>query len=140
VQARPVPVPKVGRDYMSNEIDWTLKEQSRYIRGFSDGEGSVIFGWSHKTKNGKKYKQRNRSIKLSNTNKGLLLKIKKMLENLGIKSHLYIDTRAGTRRSTKDSWSLTILGKENFEKFQRIIGFNEEWKSKRLQQIISSYR
>jgi len=94
-----------------------MKEQVRYIRGFTDGEGTVIFGWSHKTKKGKKYKQRNRSIKLSNTNKELLLTIKKMLENLGIKSHLYIDTRAGVRRSTVDSWSLVVLGKENFEKF-----------------------
>jgi intein-encoded DNA endonuclease-like protein len=121
-------------------LDWSIKEQAKYIRGFADGEGSVIFGWSHKTKNGKKYRQRNRSIKLSNTNKELLLTIKKMLENLEIKSHLYIDTRAGVRRSTKDSWSLVVLGKENFERFQNTIGFTEQRKRERLQRMVSSYR
>ncbi len=137
---RPDPVPKVGRDMNKEILSWSLKEQAKYIRGFVDGEGSVIFGWSHTTKNGKKYKQRNRAVRISNTNKEILLTIKNILEKMGMQSHLYMDTKAGIRKSTIDSWLLVILGKENFEKFQNYIGFTERWKKDRLQQIVASYR
>lgn len=121
-------------------LDWPIEEQTKYIRGFVDGEGTVIFGWNHTTKNGKKYIQRNRAIRISNSNKEILLTIRKVLEKLKIKSHLYIDVRAGIRRAKVDSWVLVVLGKESFERFQEHIGFTEKWKRSRLKEIVASYR
>jgi intein-encoded DNA endonuclease-like protein len=125
---------------MDDMLNWSQLEQAKYIRGFGDGEGSVIFGWSYKKKNGKKYPQRNRSIKFSNTNKLILTAIKKMLEKMGISSHIYVDTKAGVRRSTIDSWSLVICKKEDFKRFNELIGFSDLKKSEKLSQVISSYK
>ena len=121
-------------------LDWPTNEQARYIRGFGDGEGSVINSLAYKKVKDKRYQQRNRTIKFSNTNKENLIIIKKMLEKMDIESHIYIDTRAGIRRATIDSWSLVICGKVNFIRFDRLIGFSDKQKAKKLKKMILSYK
>lgn len=121
-------------------LRWSKSEQARYIAGFVDGEGWPAF-YIDKTEKGRHKPGyiNSRAVFISNTNKALLLAIQEMLKNLGIESRLYLDAKAGTRKSTKDSWKLTILGKENLEQFSKKIGFCDKEKSKTLQKMLSSY-
>src|SRR3989344_9615904 len=98
-------------------LHWSLIEQIKYIRGFADGEGTPIMNMGYKKKNGKLYHQWDRRIKLSNTDKTLLITIKKMMDTVGIKSKIYLDHAAGTGRATKDCWALLVLGRDNIALF-----------------------
>ncbi len=120
---------------------WSLAEQARYIRGFVDGEGWPAFYYDKVTRgHHKKGYISNRAVFISNTDKALLQGVKKMLENLGVESRLYLDAKAGTRRSTIDSWKLAILGRGNLTLFSKVIGFSGAKKAKILQTMLNSYR
>ena len=123
-------------------LAWPLNEQAKYLRGFADGEGGPRFyRWRHERKGhhvpGEPH---NRAITISNSDKCLLNTVQRMLKNLGVKSHMYLDVRKGERKATMDSWVLKILDKESITKFAKLIGFSNPQKMDVLQQIIASYR
>lgn len=126
---------------MYNEmLEWSTKEQMKYIRGFADGEGTPIMRLGCKRKNGKEYPQWDRKVKLSNSDKEMLITIQEMLHNMGVMSRLYIDHKAGTGRATKDCWALLVLGKENIARFGKLVGFTDAQKADQLRKIVASYR
>lgn len=114
--------------------------QLKYIRGFTDGEGTPVMYRGSKTKNGKKYPQWDRKIKISNSDKELLLTIQEVLLRVGIESHIYLDHAAGSCRSTKDCWGLVVLGKGNIQKFVNMVGFTEPRKIETAKKLLGSYR
>ena len=126
---------------MYNEMKlWSRREQIKYIKGFTDGEGGPVMHRGKKIKNGKVYPQWGRKVSITNSNKELLLTLQEILKTIGITSHIYLNHRKGTGRCTIDSWQLVILGKENIEKFGRIIGFTDIEKQIKLNKILASYR
>jgi len=128
-------------DVYEEMLKWTPSEKAGYIRGFVDGEGWPAFYYDRVTRgHHKRGYISNRAVFISNTNKKLLLTIQKLLEMLGVKSRLYLDAKAGTRRNTKDSWKVAILGQENLTRFSNTIGFGDADKMQILQNMLSSYR
>jgi len=127
-----------GRNEM---LQWTLPEQERYIRGFVDGEGWPAY---YRTRSRHGHHRpgyiSSRAVFVSNTNKMLLESIRAMLNNLGIESKLYLDTKAGVRKSTVTSWKLTILGRDNLLRFRDKIGFSDLGKATTLTALLNSYR
>ncbi|MEM5814311.1 MAG: LAGLIDADG family homing endonuclease [Candidatus Aenigmatarchaeota archaeon] len=112
----------------------------KYIRGFADGEGAPIMYRGCKKKNGKSYPQWDRKVKLSNSDKELLLTVQQMLHNVGIESRMYMDHPAGTGRATKDCWALVVLGKNNIVRFRELVGFTDARKADLIGKIVASYR
>ena len=127
-----------GRNEM---LHWALPEQERYIRGFVDGEGWPAY---YRTRSSHGHHRpdyiSSRAVFVSNTNKMLLGSIGAMLNNLGIESKLYLDTKAGVRKSTVTSWKLTILGRDNLLRFRDKIGFSDLGKATTLKAMLDSYR
>ncbi|TMI09176.1 hypothetical protein E6H34_02420 [Candidatus Bathyarchaeota archaeon] len=74
------------------------------------------------------------------TNSMLLENIGGMLTEMGIDSKLYLDTKAGVRRSTITSWKLAILGRDNLLRFCDRIGFSDVGKAGTLRAMLDSYR
>ena len=129
-------------DTTRNEmLQWALNEQERYIRGFVDGEGWPAFYRTRSTRaHHKPGYVSSRAVFVSNTNKALLENIRAMLTEMGIDSKLYLDTKAGVRRSTITSWKLAILGRDNLVRFQDRIGFSDSGKAGTLRTMLDSYR
>jgi len=125
----------------SEMLQWALREQERYIRGFVDGEGWPAF---YRTRSARAHHKpgyiSSRAVFVSNTNKALLENIRAMLSEMGINSKLYLDTKAGVRRSTITSWKLAILGRDNLLRFRDRIGFSDAGKSGTLTAMLDSYR
>jgi len=122
-------------------LQWALREQERYIRGFVDGEGWPAFYRTRSTQaHHKPGYISSRAVFVSNTNKVLLENIRAMLSEMGIDSKLYLDTKAGVRRSTITSWKLAILGRDNLLRFRDRIGFSDAGKSGTLTAMLDSYR
>ena len=125
----------------SEMLQWALREQERYIRGFVDGEGWPAFYRTRSTRaHHKPGYISSRAVFVSNTNKSLLEDIRAMLSEMGIDSKLYLDTKAGVRRSTITSWKLAILGRDNLARFQDRIGFSDSGKAGTLRTMLDSYR
>ncbi|MFH0830345.1 MAG: LAGLIDADG family homing endonuclease [Candidatus Aenigmatarchaeota archaeon] len=124
----------------SEMLNWPQSQQMKYIRGFADGEGTPIMRRGCKKKNGKEYPQWDRKIKISNSDKKLLLTVQKMLEKAGVESRIYLDHAAGTGRATMDCWALLVLGKSNMTKFGSLVGFTESRKAILIRKILDSYR
>jgi len=125
----------------SEMLQWALREQERYIRGFVDGEGWPAFYGTRSTRaHHKPGYISGRAVFVSNTNKSLLEDIRAMLSEMGIDSKLYLDTKAGVRRSTITSWKLAILGRDNLLRFRDRIGFSDAGKSGTLTGMLDSYR
>jgi intein-encoded DNA endonuclease-like protein len=125
----------------SEMLRWTLPEQERYVRGFVDGEGWPAYYTTRSSRGHHRPGYVNiRAVFVSNTNKPLLQNIRTMLSQLGIESKLYLDTRAGVRRSTITSWKLAILGRENLLRFRERIGFSDPGKTRTLKTMLASYR
>jgi intein/homing endonuclease len=125
-----------------NEMSqWALREQERYIRGFVDGEGWPAF---YKTRSTRAHHKpgyvSSRAVFVSNTNKPLLENIRAMLTEMRIDSKLYLDSKAGVRRSTITSWKLAILGRDNLLRFGDKIGFTDAGKAGTLKAMLDSYR
>jgi len=122
-------------------LQWTVPEQERYIRGFVDGEGWPAY---YRTQSRHGHHRpgyiSSRAVFVSNTNKALLESVRAMLDRLGIESKLYLDARAGVRKSTVTSWKLTILGRDNLLRFRDKIGFSDLGKSTTLKAMLDSYR
>jgi intein/homing endonuclease len=125
-----------------NEMSqWALREQERYIRGFVDGEGWPAYYRTRSTRaHHKPGYVSSRAVFVSNTNKALLENIKAMLAKMGIDSKLYLDSKAGVRRSTITSWKLAILGRDNLLRFRHRIGFTDTGKAGTLKTMLDSYR
>jgi intein/homing endonuclease len=122
-------------------LHWALNEQERYIRGFVDGEGWPAFYRTRSTQaHHKPGYVSSRAVFVSNANKALLEKIRAMLTEMGIDSKLYLDTKAGVRRSTITSWKLAILGRDNLVRFQERTGFSDSGKAGTLRTMLDSYR
>jgi len=122
-------------------LQWTLHEQERYIRGFVDGEGWPAFYRTRSTRaHHKPGYVSSRAVFVSNTNKALLENIRAMLTEMGIDSKLYLDTKAGVRRSTITSWKLAIIGRDNLIRFRDGIGFSDAGKAGTLRAMLDSYR
>lgn len=121
-------------------LHWPVDNQMKYIRGFADGEGTPIMRKGYKKKNGKLYPQWDRKIKISNSDKELLLTVKEMLQNARIDSRLYLDHAAGRGRATIDCWALCILKKDSIARFNEFIGFTQTRKADLMKSIIASYR
>jgi intein/homing endonuclease len=125
----------------SEMLQWTVPEQERYIRGFVDGEGWPAY---YRTRSRQGHHKpgyvSSRAVFISNTNKALLDSIGAMLNKLGIESKLYLDARAGVRKSTVTSWKLTILGRDNLLRFRERIGFSDIGKATTLKAMLDSYR
>jgi intein/homing endonuclease len=122
-------------------LQWALREQERYIRGFVDGEGWPAYYRTRSTRaHHKPGYVRSRAVFVSNTNKALLENIRAMLTAMGIDSKLYLDTKAGVRRSTITSWKLAILGRDNLLRFRERIGFSDAGKAGTLKAVLDSYR
>jgi len=125
----------------SEMLQWALREQERYTRGFVDGEGWPAFYRTRSTRaHHKPGYISSRAVLVSNTNKSLLEDIRAMLSEMGIDSKLYLDTKAGVRRSTITSWKLAILGRDNLLRFRDRIGFSDAGKSGTLTAMLDSYR
>jgi intein-encoded DNA endonuclease-like protein len=125
----------------SETLQWTLREQERYIRGFVDGEGWPAYYRTRSTRaHHKPGYVSSRAVFVSNTNKALLENIRAMLNEMGIDSKLYLDTKAGVRRSTITSWKLAILGRDNLVRFHDRIGFTDSGKAGTLKAMLNSYR
>ncbi len=122
-------------------LNYTKEQKISYLRGLADGEGWPAF-YRDKTTRGhhKQGYANNRSICISNTDLQLLEKAQQLLESLGIISKIYKDSVAGTRKATKDSWKLTILGKENMQIFADLVGFTNPEKEDKLRNMMASYR
>jgi len=126
---------------MYNEMkNWSKKEQIKYIKGFTDGEGGPVMYRGKKVKNNRIYPQWDRKIAITNSDKKLLFMLKKTLKGFNIESHIYLNHKKGTGRCTIDSWQLVVLGKENIERFGKIIGFTNIEKQAKFNQISASYR
>ncbi|HEV2119718.1 MAG TPA: LAGLIDADG family homing endonuclease [Candidatus Bathyarchaeia archaeon] len=122
-------------------LQWALREQERYIRGFVDGEGWPAYYRTRSTRaHHKPGYVSSRAVFISNTNKALLENIRVMLYKMGIDSKLYLDTKAGVRRSTITSWKLAILGRDNLRLFRDRIGFSDAGKAGILKSMLDSYR
>ena len=125
----------------SEMLQWTVPEQERYVRGFVDGEGWPAY---YRTRSRQGHHKPgyvgSRAVFVSNTNKTLLRSIRAMLHSLGIESKLYLDARAGVRKSTITSWKLAILGRENLLQFRDRIGFRDTFKAETLKAMLDSYR
>ena len=125
----------------SEMLQWALREQERYIRGFVDGEGWPAFYRTRSTRaHHKPGYISSRAVLVSNTNKSLLEDIRAILSEMGIDSKLYLDTKAGVRRSTITSRKLAILGRDNLLRFRDRIGFSDAGKSGTLTAMLDSYR
>ena len=125
----------------SEMLQWALREQERYTRGFVDGEGWPAFYRTRSTRaHHKPGYISSRAVFVSNTNKSLLEDIRAMISEMGIDSKLYLDTKAGVRRSTITSWKLAILGRDNLLRFRDRIGFSDAGKSGTLTAMLDSYR
>ena len=125
----------------SEMLQWALREQERYIRGFVDGEGWPAFYRTRSTRaHHKPGYISSRAVFVSNTNKSLLEDIRAMISEMGIDSKLYLDTKAGVRRSTITSRKLAILGRDNLLRFRDRIGFSDAGKSGTLTAMLDSYR
>jgi len=125
----------------SEMLQWALREQERYTRGFVDGEGWPAFYRTRSTRaHHKPGYVSSRAVFVSNTNKAVLENIKAMLTEMGIDSKLYLDTKAGVRRSTITSWKLAILGRDNLLRFRDRIGFSDAGKAGTLRAMLDSYR
>jgi intein/homing endonuclease len=125
----------------SEMLQWSLREQERYIRGFIDGEGWPAYYRTRSTRaHHKPGYVSSRAVFVSNTNKALLENIRAMLTTMGIDSKLYLDTKAGVRRSTITSWKLAILGRDNLLRFRERIGFSDSGKAGTLKAMLDSYR
>jgi len=123
-------------------LAWSTNEQAKHIRGFVDGEGGPRFyRWSSERKGhhvpGDPHV---RAITISNSDRRLLNTVQKMLNNIGIKAHMYLDVKKGQRKATMDSWVLKVLDKKSLAKFAEVVGFSNPEKMDVLQQIIASYR
>jgi intein/homing endonuclease len=125
----------------SEMLQWTRPEQERYIRGFVDGEGWPAYYRTRSIQGHHRPGYVNiRAVFVSNTNKALLENIREMLRGLGIESKLYLDAKAGVRRSTITSWKLAILGRDNLLRFRAKIGFSDSAKARTLKTMLDSYR
>jgi intein/homing endonuclease len=127
--------------FNSEMLQWSVREQSRYIRGFVDGEGWPAY---YRTRSQRGHHRPGyvsiRAVFISNTNKALLENIRVMLLTLGIESKLYLDARAGVRRSKTTSWKIAILGRSNLLRFQKRIGFSDSEKMNTLRLMLNSYK
>jgi len=123
-------------------LAWSHNEQARYVHGFVDGEGGPRFyRWRSERKGHHMPEEPHvRAITISNSGRCLLNTVQQMLNNLGIRSRIYLDVRKGQRKATMDSWVLKILDRESLAKFGQDIGFGDPRKMDVLQQIIASYR
>lgn len=83
---------KVGRFHRGFEPLNLREHEKAYLAGLFDGEGSVVLH---------KYRERNSyhpEITLANTDLAIMEEIKRMLNNAGIKTHLYVQQRGGKNR------------------------------------------
>tara|TARA_Y100000310_G_scaffold288308_1_gene313833 strand:+ start:2458 stop:3171 length:714 start_codon:yes stop_codon:yes gene_type:complete len=105
---------------------------SEFIRSFYDDEGSVCLRLYTKTKEWK------RSIALSSNSRVFLHDIKYILKKIfKIKTNKII--RSHAKSSYDKTYTLTITGKGNIERYSKQINFLSKLKRKELRLIIESY-
>jgi len=110
------------KEDVNKVLDWmrSKEEKRAFIRGMYDSEGNLKIQKSRKI------------IRLSNTNKRLLEIIQKYLEDLGIKSELYLARKAGTLLNFKEKpilqkhnlWQIKVSKQDSSTKFLKLIGSN----------------
>jgi intein/homing endonuclease len=122
----------------SEPLTWSLPEQLKFVRGFSDGEGGPRL-YYHKAPHSSKRFANNRHVVLSNTDLSLLATVRTILSKVSIESTIYLERHAGEGRSKKDSYVLVITRGESIENFQRFIGFTNPGKAAILAKIVASY-
>lgn len=123
-------------------LTWPLEEQAKYVRGLADGEGGPRFYRFSGERRGHHHDgdPHIRAVVISNTDKALLLTVQKMLENLGIRSRMYLDAQKGHGKSTKDAWILKVLDGKSISKYAVLVGFSIPHKMELLRQIVASYK
>lgn len=115
-----------------------------FIRQFFDDEGNVRksdrrlqIKQTRNLKENSKEKIRKRIEKYAPR---ILLQIKKELENIGITSTLSLEYLRIYNRKIKGDFALNVYGKENLEKFRKIINYSIPYKRILLRNVIKSYR
>jgi len=110
------------------------------LRGLFDADGSV-----------KGSREKGVSVRLSQSNSGLLESIQRMLLRLGIASSIYRDRRAAGMRPLPDGKGGTrdypvraqhelIVSGENLAQYQQLIGFGDSDKQARLDSLLAGYK
>ena len=79
-------------------------------------------------------------VSFSNTDLRLLSTVKAILLQAGIESVIYLDLKAGEKKSKKDSYLLDIIRGESLTRFEKLVGFTNPSKSAKLRSIVQSYR
>lgn len=129
----------VPAEVYSELMAWPQNQQLRYVRGFADGEAGPRF-YFHKASKSNRVYPNNRMVSFSNTDLRLLSTVKAILLQAGIESVIYLDLKAGEKKSKKDSYLLDIIRGESLTRFEKLVGFTNPSKSAKLRSIVQSYR
>lgn len=108
--------------------------QCSFLRGLYDADGSVIL---HKGQHGTPCCR----IKLSSVSKELINTVYLMLNNLGLRCSLTLNSGVNKAKNIKQNykcWNVFILGKNSKFKFRELIGFDVEYKKKRLDSYLDT--
>ncbi|WP_066382840.1 ribonucleoside-triphosphate reductase, adenosylcobalamin-dependent [Anabaena sp. CA = ATCC 33047] len=140
---------KLAADYgvtLENKMPTDKIEQASYefyrgfLRGLFDADGSVQGN-----------QQKGVSVRLAQSNLETLQIVQRMLARLGIISTIYQQRRPESYRHLPDSnrelalyackaQHELVISNDNLYYFQKIVGFQEPQKAKRLQELLSGYR
>jgi len=134
---------KIISDCYVDLSKFSIEFKKSFIRQFFDDEGNVRKSDRRlQIKQSRKVSQ-GKNIIRSNVERyapKILLQIKSTLNEFEINSTISLETFRTKGNVKKGDFALNIYGKENLTKFNNLIGFRSEYKSKLLNDVISNYK